>query len=368
MFEKEPVSGFKTVKRLHVWFVLLLITAIACSVKKEEAVTVVPGTLPVPTSYLLPGKQKLSEYGFFTGELRRLEPAPRVFPYEVNAALFSDYAYKKRFIYLPPGTAATYHPTDVLEFPEGTVLIKNFYYPADFRKPNENLRILETRLLVSDSGRWKALPYVWNDEQTEAFLMVAGHTTHVQWIHNNGVLRELDYAVPNINQCKGCHLRGDKIAPIGLLARQLNKIMNGRNQLAWLAAQGVVKGIPPLDHMPYMPDYDDPSAPLDARARAWLEINCAHCHRPDGPAKTSGLHLTWQASRPFELGIGKPPVAAGRGSGGLAYDIVPGYPEKSILYYRITSTDPGIMMPELGKKLVHEEGVALIRQWITSLK
>jgi hypothetical protein len=69
-----------------------------------------------------------------------------------------------------------------------------------------------------------------------------------------------------------------------------------------------------------------------------------------------------------QLGIGKAPVAAGKGSGGRLFGIVPGKPEESILQYRIESTHPGIMMPELGRKLVHEEGVELVRQWISEMK
>jgi hypothetical protein len=60
---------------------------------------------------------------------------------------------------------------------------------------------------------------------------------------------------------------------------------------------------------------DDEAAPLDARARAWLDVNCAHCHRREGPASNSGLFLTWGEQDPVALGIAKRPVAAGRGSG-----------------------------------------------------
>ena len=50
-----------------------------------------------------------------------------------------------------------------------------------------------------------------------------------------------------------------------------------------------------------------------------------------------------------------------------AQAIAPGAPDQSFLLYRLASDDPGIMMPELGRGLVHEEGVALIREWIASL-
>lgn len=71
---------------------------------------------------------------------------------------------------------------------------------------------------------------------------------------------------------------------------------------------------------------------------------------------------------PMALGIGKAPVAAGKGSGGRLYSIVPGKPDESILLYRIESVDPGVMMPEMGRRLAHKEGVELVRQWILEMK
>jgi hypothetical protein len=68
------------------------------------------------------------------------------------------------------------------------------------------------------------------------------------------------------------------------------------------------------------------------------------------------------------LGIRESPVAAGAGSDGFRYDILPGQPDKSIMVFRMTSIDPGIMMLELGRSLVRKEGIALIRKWVKSLK
>lgn len=325
--------------------------------------------ISLSADYASLGHQKLSDYNLFKGDLKNLEPEKDVIEYELNSALFSDYAYKKRFIKFPEGTSARYHPDDVFDFPEGTIVIKNFYYPADFRKPEENIRIIETRLLILENANWKALPYVWNEAQTDAHLDVAGENVEVSWVHTDGKPRNILYSVPNMNQCKGCHERSDKIVLIGPTARQLNGIMKGQkeNQLTRLASLGYLKNLPDIYHVPQLADYEDTSASLDLRARAWLEVNCAHCHRNDGPAKTSGLHLLAGTQNNFELGIGKPPVAAGRGSGGLKYSIVPGKPDESILYYRINSTDPGVMMPELGRKVLHEEGVKLIRDWISNM-
>ena len=88
---------------------------------------------------------------------------------------------------------------------------------------------------------------------------------------------------------------------------------------------------------------------------------------PRGAARTSGLYLDHAQTEPAKFGVCKAPVATGRGSGGLSYDIVPGMPDMSILMYRISSTEPEIRMPELGRNLVHAEGVALIREWIEQL-
>jgi uncharacterized repeat protein (TIGR03806 family) len=295
-----------------------------------------------------------------------------VIPYVLRSALFSDYAEKYRFIKLPPGTHATYSADDVFDFPVGTVIAKTFAFPRDARDPTLGRRLIETRVLKHEPEGWVGLPYVWNKEQTDANLDVAGDTVDVSWIHTDGRPRTDNYLIPNANQCKGCHKAGEIMKPIGPKARNLNGDFayheGTENQLAHWSKTGALVAAPAPDLAPRNAVWDDPSSgTLDARARAWLEINCAHCHNPAGAARNSGLDLLASQRNPTSFGINKPPVAAGIGSGGLAFDIVPGHPEQSILAYRIGSTHPGIMMPELGKRLVHEEGVALIRQWITAM-
>lgn len=113
--------------------------------------------------------------------------------------------------------------------------------------------------------------------------------------------------------------------------------------------------------------WDDLKAPVSARASAYLRVNCGHCHSPGGSASNSGLFFDKPMTDPAHYGIGKRPVAAGRGSGDDNFVIEPGHPERSILIYRMKSTDPGIAMPELGRSTVHEEGVALLEKWISGL-
>jgi uncharacterized repeat protein (TIGR03806 family) len=342
---------------------LLFTVALAgCGSESPEAVQATAQTHP----------ERLSQYGLFVGTGATQEPVEGVIPYDLNSALFSDYALKYRFLKLPPGMHATYSDRDVFEFPVGTVIAKTFAYPRDARDPSQGSRMIETRILERKLEGWIGLPYIWNAEQTEATLELAGGMQDVQWIHGDGKPRTNNYIIPNANQCKGCHKAGETVTPIGPKARHLNREIayasGVENQLDHWSRLGALSGAPPAAQAPKLAVWDDPkSGTLEARARAWLEINCAHCHNPDGPARSSGLNLLASQQNPTAFGIYKPPVAAGRGSGGREFDIVPGQPDKSILVFRIDSTDAGIMMPELGKRLVHKEGLALVREWIAGM-
>lgn len=328
-------------------------------------------------------KLRLSEYAFFIGKISELSPAPNVFPYEVNAPLFSDYAEKARFIYLPDGQKMTYHPEREFDFPIGAVIIKNFYYWNDTRAPEKGRKMLETRLLLKEEKGWKALEYLWNSEQTDAMLEVAGASFPHSWVDGKGKKQNIEYVAPNLNQCKGCHSYDGQFVPIGITARQLNGDIQGENQLLIWQKSGRLSLPENFDATtaPRLASYASPDEALQKqhpntpisqfpalRARAYLDGNCAHCHNPHGPASTSGMFLEHTQTDMERLGVGKPPVAAGRGSGNRRFGIVPGKPNESILVFRMESDDPGIRMPELGRQLQHREGVELIKDWIRELK
>jgi len=317
--------------------------------------------MPAPT---------LATYRLFTDAGGRQANA-RLTPYDLNTPLFSDYAEKLRFLYLPPGKTVRYRTAGALEFPVGTTLVKTFAYPADLRRPAERLRYLETRLLIRQRSGWVARTYVWNAAQTEAVLKRAGARLDVSLIDGQGRTRHVDYAVPNQNQCKECHQLDEGIVPIGPKARNLNgdfAYAEGReNQLAHWSRVGLLKGAPAPAQAPRTARWDDPAEPLEARARAYLDGNCAHCHNARAAASNSGLFLELEEMRPAQLGVGKGPVAAGRGAGDLKVGIDPGHPDRSILAYRMASMEPGVMMPELGRSLTHDEGLALIRAWIAGM-
>jgi uncharacterized repeat protein (TIGR03806 family) len=318
-------------------------------------------------------KENLSEYGFFSGRLADQAPVKGIMPYQLNTPLFSDYAEKLRFVQLPADSVVTYDSVNVLHFPVGATFIKTFYYPLDFRYPEKGRRLMETRLLVHEESGWKAWTYIWNNAQTDAVLEVAGDRKPVSFTDLKGRTVSFDYIIPNQNQCKGCHNTNEVLTPIGPSARQLNGdfpyATGATNQLQHWIQAGMLKGLDRAEHAPRLPKWDDPaSGSLEMRARAWLEINCAHCHKADGPARTSGLFLDIHENDPTKIGILKTPVAAGRGASNLQFDILPGKPDKSILIYRMESLDPGVMMPELSRKLTHKEGVELVKEWIRSLK
>jgi len=285
---------------------------------------------------------KLSDYRFFAGETL----SARVAPYALNTALFSDYSEKDRFVFVPAGQTARHTADGVLDFPVGSALIKTFRYGA---------RKIETRVLLHRPAGWVALPYVWNEDGSEAVLKRAGARVDVAV---QG--KTISYAVPNVNQCKECHADNARLVPIGPKARNLD---DGARLANWVKL-GLLDKAPSGDRVPL---FTDASAPVAARARGYLDVNCAHCHSRVGSASNSGLYLGWTETSQVALGIDKPPVAAGRGSGGRAVAIDPGRPDASILLYRMASTEPGVAMPEVGRSLVHAEGVALVRQWIASM-
>jgi uncharacterized repeat protein (TIGR03806 family) len=313
---------------------------------------------------------QLASYRLFD-DLATQEVAAGLVPYDLNTPLFSDYAGKERWIWLPPGTAMTWSDGDAFGMPAGAVIVKTFSYAHDRRDPGLGRRLLETRLLIRDAASWRGASYVYGEDGTDATLAIAGATLDTSWIHDDGEPRTNRYAVPNKNQCKECHGEHDDVLDaLGPKARHLNRSgLDGQNQLQALIDRGALTGAPPPAQWPRAAVATDPSTgTIDERARAWLDINCGNCHNErGGMARTSGLYLDITQTDPAALGVCKAPIAAGRGSGDRKYGIVPGQPDASILMFRIESTESEIKMPELGRNLVDAEGVAVIREWISQL-
>ncbi len=315
--------------------------------------------------------KNLSEFGFFA-DMATHQPVAAVMPYRLNTPLFSDHAVKLRFVYVPDGRQAIYDEHEAFEFPVGSALIKSFAFPGGNSGPDADLQLIETRLLLRTQHGWQAWAYLWNDEQTDAVLKITGAKVEIVSNGPDGSFLDFTYKVPNKNQCKGCHSIANEFVPLGPKARNLNGDFpyddGAKNQLAaWIDA-GILSRAPDPATAPKAPDWSDETADLNDRARAWLDVNCAHCHRHQGAASNSGLFLTYGEKNPVALGIGKRPVAAGRGSGNRLFDIAPGDPDGSILLFRIESTEAGDMMPELGRTLPDPQAVELLRRWISTMR
>ncbi|OBX20427.1 hypothetical protein A9995_01535 [Erythrobacter sp. QSSC1-22B] len=288
----------------------------------------------------------LAEYGFFADAPGQL-PAAGVTPYRLNTPLYSDGAEKLRFVYLPQGQRLTADGEGLLRFPVGSALIKTFAFGEGAER-----RLIETRVLLHRAGGWEAQPYRWNDDQTEAELALVGGRTQV--VTPEG--QTISYRIPNKNQCKECHGLDGAVVPIGPKTRNMDA--------RWLDA--VVGEVPAgADTLPRWEDRA--RAPDEAAARAYLDVNCAHCHRPGATASNSGLDLRWEQRDPQAFGVLKRPVAAGRGSGGHEFGIVPGDPQASIMVHRMASTEPGVAMPELGKATVDRDGLGVVARWIEGM-
>ena len=365
----------------------LLAICIACA----------PATPPVVVHDAAMAPQRLSEWGvvFADGDYLRINDG--VTPYDLNTPLFSDYAQKLRTVWLPPGTQAEYRDQGPFEFPVGTIISKTFHYRYESSDKNagasivlvvgdgevmlderdrlalDEYHLVETRLLVRYAEGWKAFPYIWNAAQTDATLEVAGDIRPYRYVRDGGVASEFNYVVPDANQCSGCHAvdhSSKAIEPIGPRAWQLDRDYRYqgivRKQLTHWLDTGIIDRVPA--NLPRGANWLHPGdASLEDRTKAYLDVNCAHCHNAVGAADTSGLDLDLGNPVGRSYGICKPPVAVGRGSGDRPFDIYPGRPDESILLYRMQHSDPAIAMPELGRSLVHDEGVHTVREWIASL-
>jgi hypothetical protein len=185
----------------------------------------------------------LSDYRFFTGALKDQMPAEGVIPYKPASSLFTDYALKKRFVWIPPNRKANYvADKEILNLPIGSVLIKTFYY--DNVQPSGETKILETRLMIRKGTGWIFAEYVWNDEQTDATLQMNGSFTPIAWLQN-GSPKSTTYRIPSETECLTCHKTNNNPIPIGIKPQNLNiaypYTSGSENQLQHWVAKGILK-------------------------------------------------------------------------------------------------------------------------------
>ena len=372
----------------HILTLIGLAIALALGFATYDLMT----TLPQPVYHESKDPVFLSEWQLLSHDGDRLYPNKAVAPYDLKVMLFSDYAQKLRTVWVPPNaTPGALLDDGSFDMPVGTVISKTFYYEQDEAGRMLNtpavhhgwdarlfdmatIRLIETRLLVKRAKGWVPLSYVWNDDQTDARLTKIGKIIPLTLMSGESETT-FNYMVPDINQCGGCHAPNNttrKIEPLGFRKVHIDKPFQytkdyAYNQISTLARGGILDMDLAVDIQGYelRDDYTYSLSATDARL--YLDINCAHCHNAVGPADTSGLDLSFDAPLDARFGICKLPIAAGAGTGGRSHDIVPGHPDQSILVYRMETRKPGAMMPELGRALAHQEGIDLVRDWVSNL-
>jgi len=328
--------------------------------------------------------QNLSTYQLFESQCNPTANAnARGLPFDLAVPLFTDYASKYRFVFVPENETATYQASEAFDFPIGTVIVKTFTLPTDTSDRGVNKEeIIETRLLIKRDNGWNAFPYIWNEDKSDAVLSLIGGNTEASIIHDAETLN-FEYGVPNGQQCIKCHQLkpgGDSklafIAPIGPKARFLNSDFDygtgPENQIAKWVSEGLLTGVPvaaeEIDATPKFSDSTDINAIspslLDGYARAWLDINCAHCHREEGDAGNTNFNALWGEAS--SLATCNQPISYG--GQGLSWIITPGEADQSILIQRMEALPDGNgdQMPPLGRDLVHSEGSELIKAWINA--
>ena len=310
--------------------------------------------------------ENLSQYNFFQGELKNLDPVYGVIPYELISSLFTDYSIKNRFLWMPDGVSAEYiSSSSVFDFPVGTILIKNFSYNDVL--PEMISKNIETRLMIKKESGWIFADYIWNEDQTEASFSLDGSVVDISWLQN-GEERNISYRIPSASECLTCHKISDGAIPNGVKPRNINKTLdyrsNSMNQLDKWLEMGYLNSYP--TDLEAVANWKDLSETLERRVRSYIDINCAHCHSDNTHCEYRPIRLSYEATEDLaNMGVClTPDTNLGNGTDLI---INPGNIDRSVLHFRMTSNEEQYRMPLIGRSIVHDEAIEMIEEWIISL-
>ena len=118
-----------------------------------------------------------------------------------------------------------------------------------------------------------------------------------------------------------------------------------QNQIDFLLGNGFLEGVTSSE-VSTLPDWTDTNNDIFARGRAYIDINCAHCHQPGG--SVNNFNLDFRFETPFE----DTSIYANRGE----------------IEARIQSIVPTYMMPQLGRTVVHEEAVTMLLEYLQAIE
>ncbi|MFD0963200.1 hypothetical protein [Pseudofulvibacter geojedonensis] len=354
------------------YFILSLIFTLLFSCKSDDSNDYVPAPVsPVVFDISTVPYNSLSEYNFFEGDIKDQNPVYGVLPYKPINSLFTDYALKKRFVWMPDDVKATYtNDYKTLNFPTGTILIKTFYYNNVL--PSNTTKIIETRLMIRKETEWIFANYIWNNDQTEALLDTEGSTLDIEWVEGS-VTKSTTYRIPSNAECLVCHKISNTATPIGTKPQNINSNYSyddgNINQLEKLASFGYLDNanLPTSSEIETVVNWKDTSNSLDLRARSYLDINCAHCHIQDAHCSYRPIRLAFnETSNPDNYG--ECIVPDENINNALTHIVSPTRTNRSVLFYRMNTTNESVRMPLIGRTILHEEGLLLMEDWINSLE
>ncbi len=320
------------------------------------------------SAFYLP--ESLSQTGVFNN-IFNLEFNTCLVPYAVNSPLWADGTAKTRFLYLPGSSQIVFTQDSLWQFPPGTIFVKNFF--LDMERGNVTTRrIIETRFMVNrqDGLQWNGYSYLWNDLETEAFLLEKDTVKSFQIFNPESGLNEThNHYYPSRNDCIRCHTPAAGFV-LGMRTPQMNqRYLYGAvedHQFRSFNHIGLFTQDIGEDYtgFPKQPDPLDSLESLELRARSYLDANCSHCHRPGGSV-TLDLDLRYSVILADMNAIGVPPETEDLGILG-ALRIKPGYPESSLVYMRMTLLGEH-RMPPIASSVVDTAGVRVVGDWIKSL-
>jgi uncharacterized repeat protein (TIGR03806 family) len=322
--------------------------------------------MPRTASGALP--RLLSETGAFK-DVRALRAAGSLIAYDLIAPFWSDGAAKSRWIALPSPGQIRFAPAGEWAFPNGTVFVKHFEFPIDETRPAMTRR-LETRVLVrDDSGGVYGVTYKWRRDNSDAELLTNSLMESIT-INTATGLRTQQWYYPSSADCLLCHTTNAG-GVLGLKTRQLNheffypasRITDNQlrtwNHLGLFDTRLDEADIPRLVKLI---DPKDQSAPLEERARSYLDVNCAQCHRPGGAVSYFDARYDTPLSRQNLI---DGPVVIDQGIDN-ARVIAANDPWRSIGFLRINTLD-ATKMPPLAHETLDPAGIDLLKNWIRSL-
>lgn len=307
---------------------------------------------------------RLSETGLFT-DLSLLAPASGLIEYTLSHPFWSDGVDKRRWVAVPDGEQVSFSGTAPWDFPVGTVTVKHFEIVLDSGTP---ARRLETRVLIHRASGWQGFTYRWRGDGSDADLLTTRETETLTVTDSGGQTLQQRYDYPSSSDCLRCHTDVSGGA-LGLNTRQLNVSFDYAaatdNQLRSLNNIDLFdQDIGDATSFETLPAREDATATPRDRARAYLDVNCASCHQPNGPTPST-LDLRWNTADGAMNAIGDSALLGDIGvTGGLL--VAPGDRQASVLWQRMARTDSS-RMPPLSSHVVDEVGLNAVGDWIDGL-